>query len=60
MKLGRIFRMMLLVTTGGVVFESTTSCTTELINSLSTTLADSLNSAIDSGITTYVNQLLAG
>lgn len=57
MKLSRLYRMVMLVGIGGMVFQ-TTSCATEVLDSLSTSLQDTLSSTLSTQITTLVNQLL--
>ena len=57
MKLCRLYRCILLVAVGGMVFQ-TTSCTSEVLNSLAASLSDTLASTLNTQITTYINQLL--
>jgi hypothetical protein len=57
MKLYRLYRCVLLVAAGGIVFQ-TTSCTSEVLNSLATSLSDTLASTLNTQMTTYINQLL--
>ena len=60
MKLHRIYRFVLLAATGGMVFQTTTSCSTELINSLSTSLQPMIVSAVTSAVQAYLSQYLSG
>ncbi len=60
MRLHRLYRFLLLAATGGLVFQTTTSCSTEIVNSLSTTLQEALVSALNSAVTAYLNQFLSG
>jgi hypothetical protein len=57
MTLGRMYRFVLLVAAGGMVFQ-TTSCTSEVLNALATSLSDTLSSTLNTQVTTYINQLL--
>ncbi len=55
MRLRRLFTYVLLVASGGIVFQTTTSCTSQLVETLATTLvstaADALVQAIVGGLT---------
>ena len=57
---GRLLKVVWFVAAGGVILASTTGCTTEFMDSLSTSVADTLTTVLDEGITSYINQLLAG
>ncbi len=60
MKLQRIYRFMLMAATGGVVFQTTTSCSPELSSALSTALQQVLVSAFEAVVRSYLNQFLYG
>ncbi|HPD32310.1 MAG TPA: hypothetical protein PLL20_20130 [Phycisphaerae bacterium] len=60
MKLHRIYRFVLLAATGGVVFQATSSCSTEFSSTLSTALQQVIISAFEAVVRAYLNQLLYG
>ncbi|MDM8008618.1 MAG: hypothetical protein QUV05_20970 [Phycisphaerae bacterium] len=60
MKLHRIYRFALMAATGGVVFQTTGGCSTELSNTLSTAMQQVLVSAFEAVVRAYLNQLLYG
>ncbi len=60
MKLHRLYRFVLLAATGGMVFQTTTSCSTQLVNSLGPAVQEAIISAVTSAINAYLNQFLYG
>jgi hypothetical protein len=60
MKLSGLYRFLVLAATGGMVFQTTTSCTTEFMNSLATSLPTAFSDALNAAITAYINQILSG
>lgn len=52
-----ICRMLLTLAVGGVLLQSSTSCSDQFLNSLATGLSESLMTAIESGITAYIAEL---
>ncbi len=55
MKLRRLYRLVMLAVTGGMVFQTTTSCSDEAVNAFTTTVTEALGTLISSGITDYLN-----
>jgi hypothetical protein len=52
----RLCRFVMLVASGAIVFQTTTSCSSEAINAFATSLSGSLSTLINSEITSYINQ----
>lgn len=59
MRLSRLYRMVILIGTSGMILQ-TTGCVTEVLDSLSASLQDTLSSTLSTQMTTLVNQLLGG
>ena len=60
MKLHRMYRFMLLLATGGALFQTTTSCTSELANTVSGTAQTAIVDAVNQVVTAYLNEFLSG
>jgi hypothetical protein len=60
MKLRSLYRLAMLTMTGAVVFQATASCSTEAIDTFTTTVAQAISTLINSEITAYLNQYLTG
>ncbi len=59
MRLSRLYQMVIVIGTSGMMFQ-TTGCATEVIDSLSASLRDALSSTLSTQVTMLVNQLLGG
>ncbi len=58
MNLRRIYRWVVLVTANGMMFATSTSCTSQLLDSVVSSLSSSISSGVQTAVSDYVNQVL--
>lgn len=58
MSLRRIYRWLALVMAGGMMFATSTSCTSQFLDSVVSSLSSSISSGVQTAVTDYVNQAL--
>ncbi len=58
MKLRRLYRLVILAATGGMVFQTTTGCSSDAMSTLASALSEAIGTLITSEITTYMNQYM--
>jgi hypothetical protein len=60
MNLRRLHKFVMLAAAGGIVFQTTASCTTQFVDAFTTSFLESFSSALNSTISAYIGQLLGG
>ena len=56
MKLRRLYRFVMLALAGGLVFQATASCSTDVTNAILSSVSSSLGTAIDAQIASFISQ----
>ena len=57
-RMNRLFRWLLVVLAGGMVLQTSTSCSSTVTEAITSSLSDSLSTALETQVNNYINQLL--